>query len=355
MTYTHLDGGLELYSDAVNLTNEAIRRDVVFQWRGGRKFWKLLEILPSAVHVGPFPYVALRDQYKNIFYVLIVNDPRANVARFRARISSDFLIKTGLDAVKDFDRLRNELAKLFGVFGVHRQTIKVSRLDLAIDDLFFTVEEVIEADRADLIRARFRTVTTVINDDGNSITFGRGSGSWQVCVYDKTGQETDLAKLSYLYDRVCSDLPESVLNGFKKMPHITRLEFRFKRDILTALNMSTLDEVDLLALLTFGRDNFKVLEIKCSNQKYETISANYDRLFSSEDRVKYTRNIRRPSGQITRRALKCACTIISKHLVKSVSSSLSWSVVADQIRDNVRKLSGSLRTRTDIPQTLALF
>lgn len=353
MAYIHLDGGLELFTDSVTMTNEATRRDIVFQWRGGRKSWKNYEILPKAVHVGPFPYVCLKDEDKNLVYVLIVDDPRANVARFRVRVSAQFLIKSRCDGLEDFDQLRDKLVKLCAVFGVACESIKVTRLDLSVDDLFFKVEEVIQADRADLIRARFRTVTTVQNDEGNSITFGRGSGAWQVCVYDKTAQEKDLAKLSYIYDRLTDSLPDPVLNSFKKLPRITRLEFRFFRELLHALNMSTLEEVDLVALLTFARDNFKILEIKSTNQKYEIVSPNYGRLFSSQNRVKYHRNLKRPSGEITRRALKCACTVISKHLARSLSSDLSWSLVVDQIWSKVWSLCESLPTRTNIPQTPA--
>lgn len=353
MAYIHLDGGLELFTDSVTMTNEATRRDIVLQWRGGRKIWKNYEILPKAVHVGPFPYVCLKDQEKNLVYLLIVDDPRANVARFRVRVSAEYLIKSGCDGFADFDQLKEKLAKLCAVFGVARESIKVTRLDLSVDDLFFKVDEVIQADRADLIRARFRTVTTVQNDEGNSITFGRGSGAWQVCVYDKSAQEKDLAKLSHIYERLTESLPDPVLNSFKKLPRITRLEFRFFRELLHALNMSKLDAVDLGALLTFARDNFKILETKSTNQKYEIISPNYGRLFSSQDCVKYHRNRKRPSGQITRRALKCACTVISKHLARSLSSDLSWSLVVDHIWQKVRSLSESLPTPTNTRQTPA--
>lgn len=350
MAYIHLDGGLELFADAVTLTNETTRREIVFQWRGGRQFWKNYEITPKAVHVGPFPYVCLKDENKNLVYILIVDDPRANVARFRVRVSSDYLIKSGCDGFADFDRLKDDLAKLCAVFGVARESIKVTRLDLSLDDLFFKVDEVIQADRADLIRARFRTITTVQNDQGNSITFGRGSGAWQVCFYDKTAQEKDLAKLSHLYERLTESLPDSVLNSFKKLPRITRLEFRFFREILHALNMSNLDAVDLGGLLTFARDNFKILETKSTNQKYEIVSPAYERLFFLQNRVKYQRNRKRPSGQITSRALKCACTVISKHLARSISSDLSWSLVVEQIWQKVRSLCESLPIPTGTPQ-----
>ena len=353
MAYIHLDGGLELFADVVTMLNEATRRDIVFQWRAGRKFWKHYEILPKAVHVGPFPYVCLKDEDKNLVYILIVDDPRANVARFRVRVSAEYLIKSGCDGFEDFDQLKDKLAKMCSVFGVARESVKVTRLDLSLDDLFFKVDEVIQADRADLIRARFRTITTVQNDEGNSITFGRGSGAWQVCVYDKTAQEKDLAKLSYIYDRLTDPLPDPVLNSFKKLPRITRLEFRFFRELLHSLNMSTLEDVDLGVLLTFARDNFKILETKSTNQKYETICPNYERLFSSQDRVKYQRNRKRPSGQITRRALTCACTVISKHLARSLSSDLSWSLVVDQIWQKARSLCESLQIPTGTPQTPA--
>lgn len=353
MPYIHLDGGLELFADAVTMLNETMRRDIVFQWRGGRKFWKNYEIMPKAVHVGPFPYVCLKDEDKNLIYILIVDDPRANVARFRVRVSAAYLIKSRCDGFEDFDKLKNRLAKLCAVFGVARESIKVTRLDLSVDDLFFKVDEVIQADRADLIRARFRTITTVQNDEGNSITFGRGSGAWQVCVYDKTAQEKDLAKLSYIYDRLTDPLPDQVVNSFKKLPRITRLEFRFFRELLHALNMSSLDAVDLGALLTFARDNFKILETKSTNQKYEIISPNYGRLFSSQECVKYQRNRKRPSGQITRRALKCACTVISKHLARSLSSDLSWSLVVDQIWQKARSLCESSPIPTNTRPSLA--
>lgn len=355
MAYIHLDGGLELYTTRVDFKNESIRRDIVFQWRGGRSFWRLFEVLPKAVHVGRFPYVCLRDQYQNYIYVLIVDDPRARVARFRVRFSSQYLIKCGLSEIKDFEQLRKELLRFFEPFGVYTaDNIEVSRLDLAIDDLFFKVDEAIQAHIDGLIRSKFSTVSTILSDQGNSITFGRGSGAWQVCIYNKTKQEQDLAKLAHIYEKLENQLPSAVLDAFTSLPTITRLEFRFKRELLTSLSMGSLDRVDLGALLSFGRDKFKILETKCTNQRYEILNSNYARLFFSQEPVKYKRSYKKPSGIISRKALKCACTIISKHLAKSVSLPLSWSLVLDQIASKVPSLCGSSSTPTDTPQRRAL-
>lgn len=356
MAYIHLDGGLELYTTRVDFKNESIRRDIVFQWRGGRSFWGLFEIMSKAVHVGRFPYVCLRDQFQNYIYVLIVDDPRARVARFRVRFSAHYLIKCGLSDIKDFEELRKELLRFFEPFGVYTvENIEVSRLDLAIDDLFFKVDEAIKAHRDELIRSKFSTVSIVESDEGNSITFGRGSGAWQVCIYNKTKQEQDLAKLAHIYERLENQLPESVIDAFTSLPSITRLEFRFKRELLTALSMGTLDRLDLGALLTFGCDKFKILEIKCTNQRYEILNSNYARLFLQQAPVKYKRTYKKPSGIISRKALKCACTIISKHLDKSVSLDLSWSFVLDQILSKLSSLSKSSDPLTSIRPKLGLF
>lgn len=355
MIYSHLDGGFELSADKVTPRNEYIRRDIVLQWRAGRKVWGRFEIKEKAVHVGPFPYVCLEDAFENYFYVLIPDDPRAKVGRFRARLSSKWLLNSGLSAVEDFDDLKDELGRMFDCFAVPREFLKVARLDIAIDDIFFKVSEVIRAERAGLICSHFKTVSTVVSDGGDSITFGRGSSAWQVCVYDKTSQEGDLAKIATIFEKVTSDIPDHVLEQCKKIPHVTRFEVRFKREFLTSIGMGFLEQVDLRALLSFVRDNFRILEKKSTNKNLEKVDPRYERLFLNSERVQYSRAKQRRSVEITKRALKCAVTIISKTLVRSSSSESSWSVISDQIWHKVRNLSGSSLTRIATPQPQALF
>lgn len=355
MIYKHLDGGLELSADKITAKNEYIRRDIVLQWRAGRKVWGRFEIKEKAVHVGPFPYVCLEDASENYFYVLIPDDPRAKVARFRARMSSKWLLNSGLSAVEEFEDLKDELARMFDCFAVPREALKVVRLDIAIDDIFFKVADVIRSERAGLIRSHFKTVSTVVSDGGDSVTFGRGSSAWQICVYDKTAQEADLSKIAKIFEKVTSDIPDSVFERCKKIPHVTRFEIRFKREFLTSIGMGFLEQVDLRGLLSFVRENFRILEKKSTNKKLEKVDPRYERLFLNVERVQYSRAKQRRSVEITKRALKCAVTIISKSLVRSSSSESSWSLISDQIWSRVRSLSGLSSTRISTPQPLGLF
>lgn len=212
----------------------------------GSFLWKVSE---KGANSGFFKYKWVLESHGVKLYVH--SNPNANVIPVRVRFGFECLARTDLfDAVETLKKCLKEV-------GFKWETETLSRVDMQVL-LPVDIYEFVNAMQGNRILTRCRGKCEVVADCHSlriqTITFR--SQNAEVCIYDK------LAQLESVDDVYFMTFHRWIL-GFENVQSLTRVEFRFRRDMLKRYGITTFSDLkrsEQALPQVFGRDWLRILE-----------------------------------------------------------------------------------------------